>query len=136
MTSKAENTFLAGVHKHLREGVYAEKMANPYRGGTPDCFYEARLMLWVEYKYVVLPKREDTIVKVELSELQRDWLQRNHDNGHLPWVIVGTHIGRTPMGVVFNHPVHWRDGVPAGDFARFAQTQKEIAARISNYVLP
>ncbi|RYG07090.1 MAG: hypothetical protein EON92_19000, partial [Burkholderiales bacterium] len=90
MSGKAENTFIGSVGKYLPDTVYAEKMHNPYRGGTPDMYYEGLTQsLWAEYKFVVLPKRADTYIVPELSALQLDWLERCRKNGHAPVVIVG-----------------------------------------------
>lgn len=118
MTAKAETTFIQALHKVLPEHVYREKMNNPYRGGTPDCYYEHRRNLWVEYKFVILPKRDDTFIACFTSELQRDWLRRCFDNGLNPFVITGCKVpGRKQsMGVVYSTPSEWETGLPCGEF--------------------
>ena len=137
MTRKAETQFYSGVNTELlklQTGVYYEKMYNPLRGGTPDMYYEHRRMLWVEYKYAALPLRDTSQVSFETSDLQLDWLKRNHDNGHEPWVIVGTHDGRTPMGVILTEPREWRSGMKCGLFRSKMLTRKELAQAISDWV--
>jgi hypothetical protein len=132
MSAKQENTFIAGVHKHLPNGVYKEKMSNPYRGGTPDVYYEARFTLWVEYKFIEVPKRADTLITPALTPLQKDWLQRCYDNGHNCRVIVGSRAG----GVVLGTPGTWLHGITAGEFVESIKTKKEIADILSSIVSP
>lgn len=132
MSSKQETTYIAGVHKELPKHIYREKMSNPYRGGTPDCYYEARKQLWVEYKFIEVPKRADTVIKPELSALQADWLQRAYANGHPVRVIVGSRAG----GVILDTPGVWSHGLAAGEFMERVQTKKEIANLISHIVSP
>lgn len=120
---KPENRFIAGVHKELAHRVYREKMYNPMRGGTPDCYYEGPYGdLWVEYKWL---KSFPKIIVPDLSPLQRVWLERNYKNGHEPWVVVGS-----PTGCIVLHtPAEW-DGV-ARDEAQVLSKQ-ELARRIEN----
>ena len=95
MASKPEASFIRSVHKYLpKDKLYTEGMANPYRGGTPDRYYEGnRSELWVEYKYYpILPLIMDLTnqkAKVKLSGLQMKWLRRAHGNGRRVAVIVG-----------------------------------------------
>jgi len=98
MAVKPENAYIARVKRVLHAGVYAEKTNNPYRGGTPDMYYEGdRAALWVEYKWY--PKTPDTInlcdtkSKPCLSYLQQQWLRRSHANGRRVAVVVGTPDG-------------------------------------------
>jgi hypothetical protein len=137
MTRKKETTFYTGVNNELHEldpEVYFEKMYNPLRGGTPDMYYEHRRNLWVEYKYVVTPAQARTLVRFDVSSLQNDWLTRNYDNGHEPWVIVGTHAGRVPMGVIVKEPREWRMGMTCDYFRGRLMTRKQIAQAILDRV--
>lgn len=110
--STPENTFIRSVHRNIT--VYAEKTNNPYRGGTPDVYYEDALHLWVEYKFVVLPKRSTTLIQVELSELQKLWLRRCHQNTGRARVIVGCKDG----GVVLETPQEWEQPLSLGKFTK------------------
>lgn len=103
---KPENRFISKVHDAISPDVYREKMFNPLRGGTPDCYYMGyKDTLWVEYKWVkVFPKK---IIKPALSPLQKVWLARAHDRGQEPWVIVGSPTG----SVVILDPRHWQQGI-------------------------
>lgn len=85
-----EHGFIKAVHRHLSPEVYRWKIHDTYTGGVPDAFYMGPAgSLWVEYKYVKLPKRDTTIVTFGLSILQRSWLTRAQSYGQLVAVIVG-----------------------------------------------
>lgn len=93
MSSKPENTFIAAVHRKLDKSVYREKMANPYRGGTPDVWYSgAKRDLWIEYKFI--PKLAVRVPnKIDLSELQRQWIENRTCEGRNIAVVVGSPEG-------------------------------------------
>lgn len=131
---KRETTFYSGVNAKLPKEIYQEKMFNPLRGGTPDMYYELRRNLWCEYKYEPLPARDTSIVRCTVTELQKWWLDRNHANGHKPIVIVGTHLGRVPMGAIFTSPRQWSTGMPCGSFKKLLMTQRELVDEIARRV--
>lgn len=95
MARKPETQFIAAVHRHLDPRVYREKMCNPFRGGTPDMYYEGPLgICWIEYKW----SSKTTLNVVDLSNLkvvphvsalQQKWLMRAHGNGVSVAVVVG-----------------------------------------------
>lgn len=123
-----ENSFIAGVHRHVQ--CYAEKMANPYRGGTPDVWYSGTACdLWIEYKFVTLPKKPDTLVIPSLSSLQKKWLQDRSEEGRHVAVVVGTTHGGVVLKIfeAFN-------GIRSADFRKQIISRKEIAVFISNFV--
>lgn len=121
---KPESRFIGNVHKQLHPDVYHEKMFNPMRGGTPDCYYMGYLKtLWVEYKWV---KKLPKIIRPKLSPLQFAWLMRAWDRGQRPLVIVGSPTG----SVVLVDPAQWLNGT-ARDKARVI-TIAEIATEIQN----
>ena len=85
-----EHGFIKAVHRHLSPEVYRWKIHDTYTGGVPDAFYMGPAgSLWVEYKYVKLPKRDTTTVTFGLSMLQISWLTRAQSYGQLVAVIVG-----------------------------------------------
>lgn len=100
MSSKPETTFIHSIHRHLPKEVYREKMANPYRGGTPDVWYSGmKRDLWVEYKFI--PKLAVRVPnKTGLSELQLIWLRDRQAEGRNVAVIVGHPEG----GMIFHAP--------------------------------
>jgi hypothetical protein len=128
MACKPENTFITGVHRHLPRTVYAEKMANPYRGGTPDVWYSGPVAdLWIEYKY--LPKLPKQQVTPALSALQTQWLAKRRSEGRNLAVIVGCPDG----GVVFRDQ-EWEHALPTPQFQARLLPRPALAAWISNTV--
>lgn len=122
-----ENTFIGSVHRHLPVDIYHMKNHNQYNGGIPDVWYSGPAGdLWVEYKFVVIPKRPETIVKVELSELQKDWLSSRHREGRNVAVVVGSKEG----GVWFDG-LEWTHGCSAGDFRKQLVSRNDLANRIN-----
>lgn len=119
---KPENRFIAGVHKELHADVYREKMFNPMRGGTPDCYYMGfEDDLWVEYKYV---QKFSKTIKPALSPLQLVWLMRAADRDRKPWVVVGSPTG----AVLLDDPAQWVQGVFREDVP--VLTKQELARSI------
>lgn len=87
-----ESEFTRKVNEILTKeyGVYCEKMHNPMRGGTPDCWYSRKGLpdIWVEFKYhKTLSLRGRA---VGCSELQKRWLKARHEEGRNVYVLVGT----------------------------------------------
>lgn len=143
MAAKPETTFYTGVHKHLTD-LYFEKMANPYRGGTFDCWYSGRRDLWVEYKFIELPKRDTTVIDLctprgkamgsPLSALQQQWGADRWAEGRNVWVIVGVGLGRAAQGIVLNCPAAWeRTHFTVGEVRPLLQTRRQIADEIATF---
>lgn len=120
---KPESTFIRAVHSFLSPDVYREKMHNPLRRGTPDCYYMGFAeTLWVEYKWH--PKDKWKHITPDLSGLQKAWLMRAYDRGQEPWVVVGFPTGC----IILLDPRAWQQGVDRGD--RQVLTKHELARRI------
>ena len=104
MSTKPETLLIARVHRHLDKAVYREKMANPYRGGTPDSYYEGnKTVLWVEWKhYPSQPRVFDVTKQEKLTKLQQRWLKRAHGNGVCTAVMAGT-----PAGIIICEGLTW-----------------------------
>jgi hypothetical protein len=141
MASKPESTFTAGVHRFLppADELHREKMHNPYRGGTADYWYSGRASdLWVEYKFIMVPSRDDTAISLcsgrnpTLSALQQDWLSRREAEGRRVWVIVGCKVG----GVVMRSETEWRRAWRASEFRHAILNRADIAQEILNCVEP
>lgn len=135
MAAKPESSFIASVHKHLVAPVYAEKMYNPLRGGTPDVYYEGGRHLWVEYKFITLPKRDSTMIVPELSELQQLWLGRAHAGTGRAKVIVGCKVGKMNYGVIYHSPDEWEMGLTTKAFKCLLVRNDELARYIERQVL-
>lgn len=127
MAHKPETTFTHSVHRHLPATLYRMKTHNPYLGGVPDMYYSGRgAALWVEYKFVVLPKRASTVVDTTLSALQIEWLRGRHAEGRELAVIVGCRDG----GVVYRD-LEWETAAPTLDqFRARLQSRAALAAWI------
>ncbi len=127
---KPENSWRTGCYKYLPASVYHEKMHNPYRGGTPDDWFSGSATdLWAEVKFVVMPKRDTTMVVPNLSSLQLEWLTERSKQGRNCWVIVGCKEG----GVILREPRLWL-GVTAADFRQMLKSRKEVAKVIECFV--
>lgn len=137
MGTKPETTFYTSVHRHLPpdEELHREKMSNPYRGGTADHWYDGtRADLWIEWKFIIVPKRDDTVIDLcggknpPLSKLQQDWLARRVANGRDVWVIVGCKEG----GVILKKS-RWEVPFPTQWFRHKMIDRKSIAGEITRH---
>ena len=136
MTKKAENTFIGSVNKHLPEGVYYMKNNNPYLGGVPDVWYSADLRdMWVEYKFLVIPKRPTTVVDLcagkdpMLSVLQQEWLTGRYAEGRRVAVCVGC-----KEGGVWLDGLSWSTPMTTQEFRDRLASRKELAEIITREV--
>ena len=119
---KPENNFIARIHKYLPAALHREKMHNAYRGGTPDVWYSGSVRdLWVEYKYIQhVPKRSATRIPVDLSDLQRQWINRRLIEGRNIAVIIGCARGGYILPTLDFQPdteTFLRSCIPAKDLA-------------------
>lgn len=126
MSAKPETTFTGSVHKHLppgRKNPYWMKNSNTYTSGIWDCWYSGTAAdLWVEYKFITVPARGDTIIKPELSALQTEWGRDRRKEGRNMAVIIGCKDG----GVIFED-LEWESPITAAAFKVRVQSRKEIA---------
>lgn len=136
MSAGPENTFIGSVHKHLPVDLYHMKNHNQYNGGIADVWYSGpRADLWVEYKFVQVPMRNDTLVDLvngkrpDLSHLQQEWIKSRAAEGRQVWVIVGSKSG----GVVFRD-LSWASPMTAEKFREALLTRAAIAEIISKAV--
>lgn len=127
MSRGPENTFIAGLKRYLPPELYVLKNNNQYHAGVPDLWISGnKADLWLEIKFIVLPKRSDTPIKINLSELQKNWLRSRSAEGRHVAVIVGSKSG----GVYFND-LSWDYTYTSDDFARLSQTRQALAAEIA-----
>ena len=107
-------------------------MHNQYNAGGADLWYSGRRCdLWVEYKWVDLPKRDDTIISIvdgkkpSLSVLQQHWIRNRIVEGRRVWVVIGCKTG----GVIFDNG--WESGQwLASAFKERVVTRQEIAKNV------
>lgn len=127
--AKPENSFISGVHNYVR--CYAMKNHNEYVGGIADCWYSGtKRDLWIEYKFIVVPKLDATMIVPKLSPLQLQWLTDRHDEGRHIQVVIGCKEG----GVVLSHPLEWASGLTAGTFRKRVVTRTQLANDIDTFV--
>jgi hypothetical protein len=124
--SHPENTFIQSVHRLLPEGrrdPYWMKNNNMYTAGIWDCWYSGPAAdLWIEYKFEKLPKRDTTVVPVDLSELQTDWGLQRYEEGRNMAVIVGCKEG----GVLLLNR-DWERELTKAAFVARLWTRKQLA---------
>jgi hypothetical protein len=130
MSRQPENTFIASVRKHLPPSIYVMKNNNIYNAGIPDLWLSGPGGdLWIEVKFVVLPKRDDTTITPNLSELQKDWLRRRHSEGRKLGVIVGSKEG----GVWFPN-LAWENPLKTVEFRKLTMSRSDLAAVITKLI--
>ena len=121
-----ENTFISGVHRHLPAELYRMKNHNQYNGGIADVWYSGNAAdLWIEYKFIVVPKRDDTVITPNLSALQQEWLSRRHAEGRNVGVIIGSKLGG-----VWLPGVSWQQNLTSKIYCSKVVTRAELAATI------
>lgn len=124
--STPENTFISSVHRHLPVDLYRMKNHNQYNGGIPDVWYSGlKDDLWVEYKFIVLPKKNDTVVRIDLSHLQQEWITARLKEGRNLAVIVGSKDGG-----VWLPGLAWVSPLKTATFRDTMLTRAELASRI------
>lgn len=109
------------------------KNHNEYNGGIADCWYDGpRADLWIEYKFIEIPKRDGTLIDLvggkdpTLSDLQQKWLADRAANRRRVAVIVGC-----KEGGVWYMPFEWRIACTARDFRGFLKPRAWIAQQIA-----
>ena len=132
--SQSENTFIASVHRHLPASLYRMKNHNQYNGGIADVWYSGKKDLWIEYKFIAVPKRPGTIIDLinkppkgdsVISTLQQQWLHDRHSEGRNVGVIVGSKEG----GVWFPG-IKWVRTYTAEQFDAWLTTRSLLAWEI------
>jgi hypothetical protein len=128
-----ENTFITSVHKHLPVDLYWMKNHNQYNGGIADVWYSgSRADLWVEYKFVVVPARDETVIDLvtprgkkntsDISALQQEWLSSRHREGRNVGVIIGSRLGG-----VWLPGLSWQSTLSTVAFKERLQSRAELA---------
>lgn len=129
MSQGPENRFIKSVNDRVPPEIYREKMCNPYRGGTADMWYSARLDLWAEYKWWTSPPKR-TARPLGLSKLQELWLRGRTLEGRRCVVICGCGTG----GIIVQTPLYWESPITPTFYDEFFMTRAEIAEWIAHVV--
>lgn len=136
--AQPENTFIASVHRHLPTSLYRMKNHNQYNGGIADVWYSGKKDLWIEYKYLVVPKRPDTIIDLVrkphkgdsvISTLQQEWLKARHNEGRAVGVVIGS-----KEGGVWCPGLSWGRTWTALQFCNALQSRSELALQLQRAV--
>lgn len=131
MATKPETTFIASVHKHLPHALYRVKNNNEYTAGIADVWYSGVRDLWIEYKFIEVPKRPETRIDLltgknpVISYLQQEWLRARHEEGRNVGVIIGSKDGG-----IWLPGLAWNQTFQAKDFLAHLRTRKELAEEI------
>lgn len=105
------------------------KNHNEYVGGVADSWYSGQVGdLWIEYKFIVIPKRPTTLIVPALSSLQKVWCRDRWREGRDVNVIVGSKEG----GFIFDCPYEWEFGCTTETFKELMRTRKQLAAYIES----
>lgn len=127
-TQKPETKFIGNIHKLIPQ-VYAEKMNNPWRAGTPDVYYSGDVGdLWVEYKFIERIPRSKEILP-ELTPRQSRWLNNRYDEGRNVAVVLGTPLG----GVIYRNK-EWLIPLDSEALEALVIPRKEVALWILSQV--
>lgn len=122
-----ENTFIAAVHRHLPKDLYRMKNHNQYNAGIPDVWYSGKVRdLWIEYKFITMPKNDTTKIPVNLSALQLNWLNSRFGEGRQVAVIIGCKEG----GVLLNHS-EWNMDISTRWFKNNLRDRQTLASVIN-----
>ena len=128
-----EHTFIRSLHTRLKNhhpNVYTWKINDQYQGGVADAYYSDKSDMWVEYKYLPsLPKRPKTLIRVDLSALQQDWLRARHAQGRNVAVVVGS-----PVGSIILPGISWDKDITAADFNSSMVDKKAVVSYILDQV--
>lgn len=128
-----ESGYIQTVHKKLPESIDAWKIATPYHRGIADTHYDGPTgkSIWIEWKYLPkLPKRDDTLITPDLSELQKRWLERKATRNHNVAVILACPLG----GVIYRYP-EWNRPTTLAVFRSRLKDKKTLTEWIVSEVL-
>ena len=119
------------MHRHLDAGVYHMKNNNQFIAGIPDVWYSGKARdIWIEYKFIVVPKRSSTIIVPALSSLQMDWLRNRRSEGRFVAVAVGCKEG----AVFLDEPALWEGGLTTEAFRASMISRRGLAELIGEFV--
>ncbi len=126
-----EHGFIDAVHRRLPAdpSFMKWKIHDSFAGGKPDAYYCGPLNdLWVEYKFIELPKRVTTQIYPDLSELQIDWLRFLDACRRPVWVVVGS----PKLAGIFSVQ-EALDGFTKPQYLGRAVSFKDLASRITEH---
>lgn len=139
-SSGPENRFIQSIHRQLAgtTKLYMMKNHNQFNAGIADVWYSGLVSdLWVEYKFLELPKRDSTVVDFRdtakgysLSALQQLWLRGRHEENRNVGVIVGT-----PAGGIWLPGLSWDRPFDAAQLRAELRSKRDIADTILRHTM-
>ncbi len=142
MSRKPENKFMDAVHKQLPDdAIYVMKITPVFTSGEFDVLYEGYAHdLFVEYKFLELPKRRDTMIHPHnmLSDKQIKWGNRRvartaGSNRPPPHMAIGTKVDGNYYGLLLEY-TPTISPLTSETFREYMKPAKEIANRILSLV--
>jgi len=128
-----EHSFIKSIHRSLHNNVFRWKIHDTYAGGVPDAFYMGPAgSLWAEYKYIKqLPVRDNTNLRIGLSLLQIEWLNRLTEYNHNACLIVGCEN----TAIILTNK-QWEQNINKKHYIEHCVPRKEVAVWIESICLP
>lgn len=107
------------------------KNNNLYNAGIPDLWISGPGGdLWIEVKYVVVPKRDKTLIIPDLSALQKEWLEDRSKEGRRVGVIIGS-----KEGGVWLPTLAWANPLTTVEFRKLMMPRSDLAEVIAGLTL-
>ena len=121
------------MHRSLHNNVTTWKIHDRYNGGVPDAFYMGPIgSLWTEYKYIKqLPVRDKTNLRLGLSLLQIEWLNKLFEYHHNVCLVVGAED--TALILLDKQ---WTANISKQYYMEHCIPRKEVAEYIQSICLP
>ena len=89
-----EHGFVKSITRKLPKEIYVWKIQAMMNNGLPDLYFSGIAGdLWLEVKFIKLPKRDTTLIKPGLSELQLNWLTKRYKEGRSVALLIGSDEG-------------------------------------------
>ena len=130
-----EHSFVKAVHRHLPKDLIRWKIRDTFTGGVPDAYYcGPSSSLFVEYKFIKLPKRPDTIVKLNLSALQLEFLGKLNDFNQ-PVAVIAGFISKNNIFSLYLDAKAWTTNWGQEYYMENAISTKETATKITKTCL-
>lgn len=124
-----EHSFIRAVHRRLPADILRWKINDSYAGGVPDAFYAgAARCLFVEYKFVKIPIRNSTNLKINLSEQQKLWLDKMQNIDQSVAVVIGSEAGAL---ILINSA--WNKSINKATYLELSSDTANVAAWIYNH---
>ena len=124
-----EHSFIRAVHRRLPADILRWKIHDSYAGGVPDAFYAGvARCLFVEYKFVKIPVRDSTNLRIGLSEQQKLWLNKMQDLDQFVAVVIGSQAS-----AIILLDGAWNQSITKADYMHHASSVANVACWIHNH---